>query len=89
MALLLHPLLTGFNPEEYSPKFSVCWFPYSMVEMKEFKLVTLEVALDLICKGHMQPNIITKSLLETASGIKLWQALRSLSDYLLLFKIHQ
>eukprot|EP00347_Sterkiella_histriomuscorum_P009030 403342797 len=89
MALLVHSLLVQFNVEEYTSKFSICWFPYTMVELKEFKSIALEICQELILKGHLQPNIITKSVLETASGVKLWQALRNLSDYLMMFKLTQ
>ena len=34
-------------------------------------------------------NIITKAILETASGVRMWQVLRSLSDYCLLFKMNK
>ena len=42
LALLLHTLLTSFDStEEIKGRFAVCWFPYTMVEMKEFKAVAL------------------------------------------------
>ncbi|CDW82395.1 UNKNOWN [Stylonychia lemnae] len=84
MALLLHELLCSFDKEEYTPMFTVCWFPYSMVELKEFKSVALQICQDLIKKGKLQSNIITKSVLESATGVRMWQALRSLSDYCLM-----
>ena len=37
MALIIHELLCYFDEDNYRPQFSVCWFPYTMVEMKEFK----------------------------------------------------
>jgi hypothetical protein len=41
MALLVHTLLLIFDSDAgtYRQMFSVCWFPYSMVEMREFKSV--------------------------------------------------
>ena len=36
MALLLHTLLTSFN-SDYNSRFATCWFPYTLVELKEFK----------------------------------------------------
>jgi hypothetical protein len=32
-------------------------------------------------------RVITKSILETAGGLKMWQSLRSLSDYVLLYVV--
>jgi predicted lipid carrier protein YhbT len=56
-----------------------------MVEMKEFKSVAIQVCQDvLIPSGRIPATLLTKALLETASGAKLWQTLRSLSDYALL-----
>ena len=37
MALLIHTLLCYFNDEDYRQRFSVCWFPYTMIELKDFK----------------------------------------------------
>ena len=37
----------------------------------------------------MPPNLITKAVLETASGVKLWQALRTLADYALMDVMHR
>ena len=83
MALLLHELLCFFDEESYKPQFSVCWFPYTMVEMKEFKSIVLTITDELIQKNKFAKDIITKSILETASGVRMWQVLRTLSDYCL------
>ena len=87
MALFLHTILCLFNDDEYRPMFSVCWFPYTMVEMKDFKQTALNICMELIEKGKIQPNIVTKATLETASGIRMWQTLRSLSDYAMMHKL--
>ena len=73
MALLLHSLLCLFDNEEYRPRFTAgCWFPYTMVEMKEFKSVALEIVSELVSQGRLGPGIVTKAVLETASGVKMW-----------------
>ena len=89
MALIIHTLLCLFNEEEYTPMFSVCWFPYSMVEMKEFKQIALNICLELIKQGRFQSGIITKAVLESASGVRMWQALRSLSDYCIMDRMRK
>ena len=48
MALLLHTLLTSFDTENdengnIKSRFAVCWFPYTMIEIKEFKAIVLQV----------------------------------------------
>ena len=43
MALILHTLICLFDDEKFRPMFSVCWFPYSMVELKEFKEIALRI----------------------------------------------
>ena len=86
MALLVHTLLCLFDSEEgtYRQLFSVCWFPYSMVEMREFKSVAENIINELAAKGRIGSTDITKSVLETAAGVRMWQALRQLSDHALL-----
>lgn len=37
MAIILYPLLCHFDPEFCVPLFEECWFPYDLVQMKEFK----------------------------------------------------
>jgi HAUS augmin-like complex subunit 6 N-terminus len=46
MALILHTLLCLFDEDQYRPMFSVCWFPYTMVELKEFKAIALQICTD-------------------------------------------
>jgi hypothetical protein len=60
-----------------------------MVEIKEFKSIALSVCQDLSAKGALQPGILTKAVLETASGVRMWQALRSLSDYCLSWNMQK
>ncbi len=61
-----------------------------MVELKEFKACALTICNEvLVPQGRLQPNLITKALLETASGVKLWQALRTLADYALIDVMHR
>ena len=52
--------------------FSVAWFPYSMVEMKEFKSVANTIVEDLVKKGKLGATDLSKSVLETAAGIRMW-----------------
>ncbi len=52
MALLVHTLLCLFD-EKIKVAFTQCWFPYSMVEMREFKIVASKVADDLAQKGKL------------------------------------
>ncbi len=37
----------------------------------------------------MQPGILTKAVLESASGVKMWQSLRALSDYCLVDQMNR
>jgi hypothetical protein len=60
--------------------FAVCWFPYSMVEMREFKNVAATIIQELVTKGLLGPTDLTKAVLETAAGIRMWQGLRAVSD---------
>ena len=46
MALILHTIICIFDDEKFRPVFSVCWFPYTMVELKEFKQLALTVCLE-------------------------------------------
>lgn len=80
MALFLHTLLCLFDDEAHRSLFSVCWFPYTMVELKEFKAIALQICEERLV-GRLQPNVVTKAVLETASGVRMWQTLRTLSDY--------
>ena len=92
MAMLVHSLLTSFDTEEgeIRSRLALCWFPYTMVELKDFKQIALQVCSDLLIpQGRVQPNILTKALLETASGVKIWQSLRTLSDYALMDRMHR
>lgn len=86
MALLVHTLLCLFD-EKIKNQFSQCWFPYSMVEMREFKIVAENVVQDLVAKGKLQSTDLTKGVMETSAGIRMWASLRSLSDAVLFDRI--
>lgn len=43
-----------------------------MVEMKEFKSIALQTSEDLYLKHKLPKDILTKSILETASGVRMW-----------------
>ena len=51
-----------------------------MVEMRDFKIVALKVVDDLVAKGKLGPTDLTKGVIETASGVRMWQSLRAVSD---------
>jgi hypothetical protein len=89
MALLIHTLLCYFNDEDYRMRMSVCWFPYTMVELKNFKQVALEITGELVGQGRLQGGIVTKAVLESACGVKMWQSLRVLSDYCLVDQMNR
>jgi hypothetical protein len=86
MALLVYALLSLFD-DKIKSSFSQCWFPYSTVEMREFKVVAGKVCDDLVKKGRLQPTDLTKGVMETAAGIRMWQALRNVSDAALYDRI--
>lgn len=88
MALMVHTLLCLFDEQEFKPLFSVCWFPYTMVELKEFKALVLHLSSNILTsQGRLAGGILTKAVLETASGVKMWQVLRQLSDYCIMDSI--
>jgi hypothetical protein len=60
-----------------------------MVEMKEFKSVAEIVINELAAKGRIGQTDITKAVLETAAGVRMWQALRLLSDHTMLEHMHK
>jgi hypothetical protein len=72
MALMVHTLFCLFDPENYRKTFSRCWFPYSMVELREFKKAAEEVQADLVAKGKIKDSDMSKATMETASGIRMW-----------------
>lgn len=60
-----------------------------MADMKEFKKITLEYFQNLQDEGIVpQSTFLSKSVLETASGRRVWEMLRFLSDYALRYQIH-
>ncbi len=58
-----------------------------MVEMREFKLVAAKIIDDLVSKGKIGPTDLTKGVMETAAGVRMWQSLRAVSDAALFDKI--
>ena len=51
-----------------------------MVEMRDFKIVAAKVVDELCAKGKLGPTDLTKGVMETAAGIRMWQSLRNVSD---------
>ena len=79
----MHFIMLKLDPE-FAGDYAVCWFPYTLGEMKEFKLVTLRLFDKLQQQGLLPENpILGKSVLETAQGRRVWEMLRFLSDYAL------
>ena len=60
-----------------------------MIELKDFKQIALDIISELVAQGRLQGGIITKAVLESASGVKMWQSLRALSDYCLLDQMNR
>lgn len=87
MALMVHTLFCLFDDDKYRHQFSRCWFPYSTIEMREFRKVAEEVAADLVIKGKISEADMTKGAMETATGIKMWTSLRAVSDAVLYERI--
>ena len=55
--------------------------------MREFKIVAENVIQDLVTKNRLGPTDLTKGVMETAAGIRMWSSLRSLSDAVLFDRI--
>lgn len=55
--------------------------------MREFKAIAEKVAMELSAKGKLSATDITRATLETASGIRVWASLRTVSDAALLDRI--
>merc|ERR1740139_2149983 len=70
VALLTHTLFCLFDSEShhYRNLFNKCWFPYTMVEMKEYRKVGEYVVADLVKKKKINESDLTKAVMETASG---------------------
>ena len=88
MALLIKPLLCFFD-ETYEGTFETSWFPFGLAQMKPFKDTCLFIATDLVEKGRIPNNLISKSIIENAVGIKIWHAFRRLSDIIVEDRIRQ
>ena len=43
-----------------------------MVEMREFKQVAGKITDDLVQKGRLGPTDLTRGVMETASGVRMW-----------------
>ena len=65
----------------------MCWFPYSTIEMREFKQVAEKIAMELSAKGKIGATDITRATLETASGIRVWTSMRAISDAALVDRL--
>lgn len=91
LALLIHTLFCllddSHDSNNYRQQFSVCWFPYSTIEMREFKNITEKIAIELTNKGKIGATDITRATLETASGIRVWTSLRAISDAALVDRL--
>ncbi len=69
--MLVHSLLCLFD-DKIKAMFQGCYFPYTMVEMRDFKVVALKIVDDLVSKGRLGPTDLTKGVIETASGVRMW-----------------
>ena len=89
MAIILYFIMTTIDPE-FKAKYAVCWFPYTLAEMKEFKTVTLQLFAELQ-EWKVVPNhaCLNWSVIETASGVWVWEMLKFLSDYALRWKLSE
>lgn len=58
-----------------------------MVEMREFKVAAENVVQDLVAKQKLQSTDLTKGVMETAAGIRMWASLRAVSDAVLFDRI--
>lgn len=58
-----------------------------MVEMREFKQVAGKVVDTLVAQGRLQPQDLSKGVMETAQGVRMWQSLRVVSDTVLFERI--
>ena len=55
--------------------------------MREFKNVAEKIAMELSGKGKLGSTDITRATLETASGIRVWASLRTVSDSALIDRL--
>ena len=55
--------------------------------MKDFKQISLEIIPELEKEGVIGKEILTKAIIETAGGKRMWRALRELADYAVIFTI--
>jgi hypothetical protein len=51
-----------------------------MVEMKEYRKVADHVIADLVKRNKIGENDLSKGVMDTGSGIRVWQSLRVVSD---------
>ncbi len=57
--------------------------------MKPFKENLIFIVEELESQGRIPVGLITKSILDNASGVKIWSALRQLSDVLVSNKLEE
>ncbi len=55
--------------------------------MREFKQIAEKIAMELSNKGKIGATDITRATLETASGIRVWASLRTISDCALVDRL--
>ena len=72
MALLVYTVLCLFEPEKHTKMFSAYWFPYGLVELREFKIIASKICDDLCAKGRIGATDLTKGVMETAAGVRMW-----------------
>ncbi len=72
MALLVYTLLCLFEPEKYKQMFTPVWFPYGLVEMREFKVIAAKICDELAAKNRIGPTDLTKGVMEVSSGVRMW-----------------
>ena len=58
MSVLVYFLLTKINPD-FKSNYSVCWFPYSSAELKEFKNITMDLLKELENEKIVNPPFFT------------------------------
>ena len=55
--------------------------------MREFKSVAEKISIELSTKGKIGATDLTRATLETASGIRVWASLRTISDSALVDRL--
>jgi|LakMenE01Jun11ns_1017448.scaffolds.fasta_scaffold9724627_2 hypothetical protein len=52
--------------------FTPVWFPYGLVEMREFKVIAAKICDELAAKNRIGPTDLTKGVMEVSSGVRMW-----------------